>query len=275
MRCLVMVVMVMAALALPAPAQSLIGPWPFVTGGCGVAGLYPQYNLTTRVFDCVSKYAELWFYTSSTGSPTPLGINIVSQYHGFGLTASGTTVSGWTYKGGVAGTVSSVADNGSGTILITTSAPHGLAAGDYVVQNGFTTRTTYQGKYLVLSTPLTTTYTVTRAFQTSTDTGWFQRSWSLRANTGSAGLYRVTFSLSAEADSNSTTFRWEVNRNATDMDNVASQFFYVSASRAANTAATGLISVSDNDVMYVSVKNLTDSSDWRLWLASLTMTRIN
>lgn len=126
---------------------------------------------------------EMYFYTAAIGAPTAQVINITAQYHGVYLTASGTTLDGFTYKAGTSGTINSVADNGgvvAGTILITTAANHNLAVGDYVCQNGFTTRTTYRGKYKVLTTPIATTYTVTRAFEVATDTGFFQRSWSLR-----------------------------------------------------------------------------------------------
>jgi hypothetical protein len=165
----------------------------------------------------------MYFYTASGGAPTSLSIQIVNQYHGVSLTATGTTLNGWTYKAGTLGIINAVADNGGGTILLTTAAPHGLAVGDYVCQVGFTTRTTYRGKYRVLTTPLPTTYTVTRAFEVSTDTGFFQRAWSLRANTGSAGIYHATFTMSAQAATGTTDFRFELNRNETDLDNIVGQ----------------------------------------------------
>ena len=202
------------------------------------AGSNPWSCSSTNVWTQGAKptpaYGEMYFYTASAGAPTSLAIQITAQYHGVALTASGTTVSGWTYKAGTMGVVSAVADNSGtspNTILVTTAAPHNLAIGDYVCQVGFTTRTTYQGKYKVLTTPLTTTYTVARAFQTSTDTGWFQRAWSLRANTGSAGLYRVSFTLSAQAASSIIDFRFEINKNATDLDNIAGQALFSTLNR--------------------------------------------
>jgi len=222
-------------------------------------------------------YGEMYFYTASAGAPTSLAIQITAQYHGVALTASGTTLSGWTYKAGVQGVISAVADNSGtapGTILVTTSAPHNLAVGDYVCQVGFTTRTTYQGKYKVLTTPLTTTYTVARAFQTSTDTGWFQRSWSLRANTGSAGLYRISFTMSAQSANNTTDFRFELNRNATDLDNIAGQTLFSNANRAQGFTGIGLLTIADDDVIYMSVKNITDAADFSVWLSNLSLNRL-
>ena len=219
-------------------------------------------------------YGEMYFYTSSGGVPTALLINIVNQYHGINLAATGTAVLGWTYKVGTAGTINAVDNNGGGTLLVTTAANHNLAPGDYVCQTGFTTRTTYRGKYLVLTTPLATTYTVTGAFDTSTDTGFFQRAWSLRASTGSDGLYRVSFTMSAQAVTATTDFRFELNRNATDLDNIASQNLFSNAARPASMVGIGLVTVADNDVIYMSVKNITDSSDFSVWLANLSLNRL-
>lgn len=270
-------VLLLLGLGMPAGAQYILGNLPLTMSGCTTTGLSINYNPATRIWECVSKYAEMYFYTSSAGAPTAQAINITQQYHGVYLTATGSQLSGWTIKAGTSGTIDSVADNGGvvpGTILITTAAAHNLAVGDYVVHNGFTTRTTYRGKYRVLTTPLATTYTVTRAFEVATDTGWFQRAWSMTAGTGSAGLYRVAFSMSAESDSNTTDFRWEVNKNATDLDNIASQNYYSTSARPVTTAVTGIVSIADGDTLYMSVKNLTDASDWKVWLSNMTATRI-
>lgn len=263
--------------AAPAQAQYILGNLPLTMTGCTTAGLSINYNQATKMWECVSKYAEMYFYTAAVGAPTAQVINITAQYHGVYLTASGTQLSGWTAKAGTSGTINSVADNGgvvAGTILITTAANHNLTVGDYVCQNGFTTRTTYRGKYKVLTTPIATTYTVTRAFEVATDTGFFQRAWSVTASTGSAGLYRVTFGMSAEADSNTTDLRWEINKNATDLDNIASQNFYSTLARPQSTSSTGIVSIADGDTLYMSVKNLTDASDWKVWLAVMVATRI-
>jgi hypothetical protein len=239
------------------------------TAGGSLAGTYPNPTLVdTRA------YGEMYFYTASAGAPTALLIDVVNQYHGIALTATGTNVSGWTYKAGTAGIISAVADNGGGTILITTSAPHNLAVGDYVCQTGFATRTTYRGKYKVLSTPLATTYTVTRNFQVASDTGAFQRAWSLRANAGSAGLYRISFTMSAQATTGTTDFRFELNKNATDLDNIAAQNLYSNAARASSMVGIGLVTVADDDVIYMSVKNLTDGTDYSVWLANLSLNRL-
>jgi hypothetical protein len=263
--------------AAPARAQYILGNLPLTMTGCTTAGLSINYNRATKTWECASKYGGMYFYTAAAGAPTAQVINIDQQYHGVYLTASGGSSAGWTTKAGTSGAINSVADNSgvvANTILITTAADHNLAVGDYVAQNGFTTRTTYRGKYRVLTTPLVTTYTVARPFEVSTDTGWFQRAWSMTASAGSAGLYLVTFSMSAEADANTTDLRWEVNLNATDLDNIASQNFYSTLARAQTTSATGIVSIADGDTLYMSVKNLTDGTDWKVWLANLVATRM-
>jgi hypothetical protein len=229
---------------------------------------------TYEVKNAPEKYGGIYFYTSAGGSPTALAINIVNQYHGIALTPTGSNLNGWTFKAGLSGAISAVADNSGGTILVTTSAPHGLSVGDYVCHTGFTTRTTYRGKYKVLTTPLTTTYTVTRAFEVATDTGFFQRAKCLIAGVGAAGVYYVTFSISAQADSNTTEFRYEVNLNATDLDNIVGQVFYDTLNRAKGVSSSGIVTIADGDVLYVSMKNITDANDMKVWVCNLNVHRL-
>jgi hypothetical protein len=231
-------------------------------------------NVWTQGARPTPAYGEMYFYTASGGSPTSITIDVTNQYHGVHLAATGISVNGWTYKTGSQAVISAVSDNGGGTILVTTATPHGLAAGDYVCQTGFTTRTTYRGIYKVLTTPLTTTYTVTRAFETSTDTGDMQRAWSLRANTGSAGTYRVSFTMSAQAASGTTDFRFELDQNTAAIDSIAGQTLFSTASRPQEMVGIGLVTIADDDVIFMTVKNLTDASDFSVWLANLSLNRI-
>jgi len=223
------------------------------------------------------KYAGMYFYISSGGTPTPVVINITGQYHGIALTPTGFSGVGWTSKAGLKGVIASVADNSgtaAGTILITTNDPHNLSIGDYVVQNGFVTRTTYRGKYRVLTTPISTTYTITRNFETATDTGWFERSKSVTASVGSAGLYRASFQLSSESVTGTTAFRVELNQNATDLDNCAAQHEHQTKAISTSMSVACLITVADGDTIYMSVKNLTDATDFAVWTANLVLNRL-
>jgi len=221
-----------------------------------------------------SKYGEMYLYVASVGVPVALTIDENEQYHGMGLTASGTSLNGWTYKDGTVGDILSVADAGGGVLLITASAAHNLTVGDYVVHTGFTVRTSYQGKYEVLSTPAANTYTVTGAFDTSSDTGHFQRSWSLRANPGSAGIYLVSFSISAQAVNATTDFRWELNQNTTELDNISAQYLFSNAGRPASVSSSGIVTVNDGDVIYPTMKNVTDATNLSVWIADLVITRL-
>lgn len=63
--------------------------------------------------------------------------------------------------------IASIADNGGGTILVTTSTPHSLFAGGWCMLS----ENTYVNGYQVLTTPSDTTFTVTATF-TETATGY-------------------------------------------------------------------------------------------------------
>lgn len=238
------------------------------------AGGSPQYNSATKQFEVVPKYGGAYFYTAAAGAPTAIVIDTANLYHGIYLTSLSINASGWTHKAGARAVVDSVADNGTGTILCTTNAAHGFAPGDYICHTGFAVRTTYRGKYKVLTTPLTTTYTVARAFETATDAGFATRAFSLRANTGSAGMYLLTFSCSMQCDSATTDIRIEANLNATDLDNIASQNLFGTQNRPGCLFSSGIITVADDDVVYCSIKNLTDAADVKVWLANLYVARL-
>ena len=225
-----------------------------------------------------TKYGGAYFYTSALGVPTAVTVEAANQYAAVPLVTTATNLNGWTHKVGTGPVaVASVANNNAvvaNTILVTTSVDHNLAVGDYVKHTGFAVRTVYSGTWKVLAVPLSTTYTVGRAYDTSTDTGFAGRSFSLRANTGSAGTYLVQFSSSIQSDANTTDFRMELVKNTTDLDNITSQVLFSTQNRPGAMGGVGLVTVADDDVIWLHVKNLTDTTDLKVWLFNFVVTRL-
>lgn len=91
-----------------------------------------------------------------------------------------------------------VADNGGGTILVTTGAPHNLVAGQVITLSAGA----YDGDYHVLTVPSTTTFTVTAVF-TATDAGtWaWQTETEIMIGTSDAnGTALVFFKIEQESE---------------------------------------------------------------------------
>jgi hypothetical protein len=193
------------------------------------------------------------------------------------LTTTGTRLSGWTHKAGQANAIASVADNSgvvAGTILVTTTGAHNLAVGDIVTHTGFTTRTAYRGKYVVLTTPLSTTYTVAKAYSTSTDTGFMKRAFSLKAGTGAAGIYRASYSLTLAAASDTTDIKIEVNNGTSEADNIAAEHSFQKSGDLSVIGTSGVMTIAEGDTIWLSIANTTDSTDVTIRHASLSLSRI-
>ena len=204
-----------------------------------------------------------------------MAIDTTLLYHAIVLSTTATTLKGFTHKVGQANNIVSVADNSGtapGTILITTTGAHNLAVGDYVTHTGFNTQTTYRGKYRVLTTPLTTTYTVTRAY-TATDTGFMKRACSLTASVGSAGKYKASYSITLTAASNNKNIKIELNTNTSDNDNIAAETNLLNTNL--NMNSTGIITLVDGDTLWPSIANTTDAVDILIRDFNLTLVRID
>ena len=129
----------------------------------------------------------------------------------------------------------------------------------------------------ILTTPLTTNYTVSRAY-TSTDTGFVQRPYSLTANTGSAGVYLLHFTMCFAADNNTTNFKVEGNRITsagvnTDLENTACEQFIHTSGELATVSGGGLLTIADGDSIYITIANLTDATDCVIRHSNLTVKR--
>lgn len=130
-------------------------------------------------------------------------------YHSNGLVAG--DLAGFTYDEGGAGTsfpIASIADDGGGNILVTTTGAHGLAVGDVITQSNLADAA-YEGVFKVLTVPLTTTYTVTAVF-TATDTGTMDQPASLKINDIALGAFAIDYSLSGSPATNGDQFDFEI-----------------------------------------------------------------
>lgn len=238
-------------------------------------GAVPLAIATTQYVDNKSKYGELSFYTSTGSAGTAVAIDTTLLYHALALASpvSGL-LSGFTVIAGQSNAVASVAENSAGvSFKVTTTGDHNLNAGDIVTHTGFTTRTTYRGKFVVQSTPSGTEYIVLGTYL-GTDTGFMKRGCGLKASSGSAGNYRLSYATSFTADANTTEFKIEVNKNITDNDNIACQRYFSSANQTGNLVSNGFITIADGDVVWLSCANLTDASDYKILHLNMNLNKV-
>jgi hypothetical protein len=219
-------------------------------------------------------YGEAYFYTPSASSATAMNIDTTLLYHAVVLATTAGNSAGFTHLGGQANAIASVAENATAvSMLVTTTGNHGLTTGQIVTHTGLNTKTAYRGAYVVQSTPTPTTYVILGTF-TGSDTGFMKRGFSLQANAGSAGVYRVEWTISAECQTNTTEFKFEVNANTTAKDNIAAEEWFVTANECHNISSAGLLSIADGDYIWLSVANLTDASDVSYRHCNLNLSRV-
>jgi hypothetical protein len=218
------------------------------------------------------KYAEAWFYTPTGNASTSMAIDTQNLYHSLVLATTSDVINGFTHKVGQANNIASVANNNAvspNTILVTTTGNHNLAIGDFITHTGFNTRTTYRGKYQVVTTPSPTTYTIARAYETSTDTGFMKRSLSLKANVGTSGIFAIKFNATISVASSNKNIKVEVNKNLIDLDNIAAE--QVLSTSNGQLIAEGLVSIAEGDTIWMSIANTTDSVDVLIRHLNLTL----
>ena len=154
----------------------------------------------------------------------PLGIDQVNTYHP--LWTSGITsdvLDGWTFTSGQSGTYTAVANAGGGQIQVTLGA-HTLVAGQPFALTSSSVAG-YQPPnptIFIIQSVTATTVNVLATFTTTATGAWAMPSY-LKAGTGAAGKYEITWSLTAKATTGANKqYHFEPCQNITNLDKAAS-----------------------------------------------------
>jgi len=206
-----------------------------------------------------TQYTDLMqFQTGATGNAALGGINAVGQfYNGSTLPTSFAT----------GGTIQSIATGANP--LITTGSAHTLSVGDLVTLAG-TTGGTYNGTFIVLSTPLTTTFTIATSLTTGqagtggTITAPAQASITARS-TGTIGL-----TVSPISSSSAEVARFYHGNGSTYSGfDAAARFFVRTSGITHGTPSFAVNTASDTAIGAVIRGNsATQSADLQQWQTS-------
>ena len=173
------------------------------------------YDTTTWKVEASTEIYHAEFHDEDNGTEFVVTQTLGLQgYHNAGTVAG--DLAGWTFDAGGAGTsfpIASIADDGGGNILVTTTGTHGIAVGNMITQSNLTD-TNYEGVFKVLTVPSTTTYTVTATWG-STDTGTMDEPAQLAVNPIAVGVYSVDYSLSGDTATNNEQFDFELYCDST------------------------------------------------------------
>jgi len=212
----------------------------------------------------VSHYhAEMYIYDDATGTT----INVADQYHAIqGLFSQGE-IANFTFSAGDSGSGNITTADGGAAINIA-DVGHGLVSGDYVqIQSA-----NHTGSVEVTRID-DDNFTVPIAY-VGDETGYWQQGDRLVAGTGAAGTYQFGFSTSLLSDGNGKTYKFELCKNTTHIDESACERKIGTGADVGSMGSCGIVTIAEGDEITLIVKNTADATDLTLKHANLNMHRI-
>lgn len=194
-------------------------------------------------------------------------------YHSNGLMEG--NLSGFTFDIGGAGTsfpIASIADDGSGNILVTTTGSHLLAVDDIISQTNLAD-TAYVGFFKILTVPSATTYTVTATF-TATDTGTMDQAATLNVKDIAIGKYKITWQASATTSSNNETFDFFLHKGVTTIVGSKTRRKFGTAADFGSFGGQALIDVISGDKLSFALANIDSAGNITIRDFSLIVIRL-
>jgi hypothetical protein len=211
-------------------------------------------------------YAEMYEYENTTTTT----IDTQNVYHAVNNFGVGLT-NGFTFVSGIEGTIASISDY-SGTVagtVLATDVAHGLATGDIVTIHN---STNYNGTFEVTYVSDDTFY-FTSAFTGDETANWAMGSY-LRCSAGSDGVYRASFNNTSFMSNPNELMKFELNKNVDPLDNIACSNVYGSGGDYQSTSASGLVSLTEGDRIWLSCRNETSGADVTIRHANVNLTRL-
>lgn len=216
----------------------------------------------------VNKDAELYKYASATVTT----IDTADAFHALQDLSEGQS-SGWTFAAGTRGTdITTMATyDGGASTLITTTADHNLAAGDYVTITG---TTNYNSAYKVLSAPSTKTFEINKAWDTNNDaTGTYSRGDSFIADVSSAGIYDFAWSITAEPANQNKAIAGAIMINDAICEKCRSRDYFTKTEYETGGGGAN-ITVANGDHVCMVFKNISDTTNFTIRHANFRIHRI-
>lgn len=212
----------------------------------------------------------------------PFQISVSDTYHALHLVTAGDFTAGllfgFTFFAGraVDANITSEANGTGGKLRIVCSGVHGLATGDLVVLGNM--NNAGHNKPTTITTDATNPTTeflcndITYISGAGASAGTVDIPAYLKAGIGYGGTYHLGFTIDGTAAAANKNWKFEVNENITPFDNLVSE--RTSSNTLASMTATGNIQISENDKIWLSGKNITDTSDYTIKNFNINLFRI-
>ena len=234
-------------------------------------------NITAITTTTAKGYGEMYMYDNVTACP----IDTINVYHAIYNTFGNNDVNlapvidtgYFTYKAGIGYAIAAFANYNSPTntqTKVTITAGHALLAGEPITITG---TTNYNGTYLVLAAGLTATeFVITKTYVADDATGSARRPATLKALV--AGKYQAMFNFSGDCASANDVFKFELVKDITMLDNIASRGVWTTSATYRSVSSQGLISVTANQYIWAAVKNYSGTGDLTIRSGNVSLVRI-
>lgn len=182
----------------------------------------------------------------------------------------------WTFDAGSTGSISAYADY-SGTVadaIIATDNAHGLLTGDIVVIHGTSGPNDYDGLYAITKVSDNTFYFINAGWNADAGASTWTEGCHLDAGAGSAGIYRVLFSITAAAGGGANqNFHFHVYINAAHQDKLSAEMTPAGTAHQ-NCGASAFLTIAVGDRVFASVENETGAQNLALEHANLNLSKL-
>jgi len=168
------------------------------------------------------------------------------------------------FEAGSSVSISSVANPGGGAIRVQTSAAHGFAFGDPVAIVG---SSAYDDIYIITAISDTTHFDVTATYS-ATDTGFAILPDRFQITKTTEYTINLTLSGTAETNNDILTFSVFIN-NAENTGNTVERKF--SSSDVGAVASSDIFDLSEDDWLYVVIRNNTGAGDFTILYSNLNI----
>jgi hypothetical protein len=235
----------------------------------GIALTATTVMLTCMGNDGSAKYGEMYTYNSTTD----IIISTADKWHAVMIDVTEGETNGFTYQAGVSGTdITAYAtyDSGNST-LVTTTAAHNLADGDFITIVG---TTNYNDIYEVLSAPSSTTFEIDKAWDTNDDaTGSYYRGSCLTVDTGASGKFRGSWNATGISAVNAHIFEFAPVKNKTPATKAVARRKFSNADYGV-MGGGAIMDINVGDKIWFATKNIGATGNVQLLYRNMILTRL-
>ena len=204
---------------------------------------------------------SMYIYDSAVATD----INTTSVYHALRGFSAGSILDGITFGAGSTGAITDTASNGG--VLRCTDVGHGLTTGDYLTLTGMGDAL-HDGTTQVTVIGVDTFDCDDISWNSDADTGtWYQGSY-LEIDEGNGGSFHVTWGMSASVAVANKTFKFELVKNTTDLDEFAAERKFGSTDLGV-LGGSGQAELSEGDRLWMQVKNTSDTTNFTIKHANM------